>query len=381
MKIGILTQPLHSNYGGLLQAWALQKILTELGHKSTIINRVWGKTTIPLWRKVISRIKKEIYIGVGKQKRYITVTEDLRSYSEKNIIPFRQNRYYGISPELKSNNDFNDYISNNIFDAYIVGSDQVWRPKYSPNLMTYFLDFIKDNRKVRKIAYAASFGVDNWELTAEETKEASHLLSLFDIITVRESSGIDLVRKYLGCNATQVLDPTLLLKKMDYIELINKSSLPLHPSQGNLFCYVLDKSETVNEAIRSCASSTGYIPFYCNYKTPVSELEDIKQQSDCIVPPVEQWLRSFHDANMIVTDSFHGVIFSIIFNKPFWVIGNHGRGLARFSSLLCLFNLSERMVTDVSDIKWQLPIDWEVINERHQELKTNSLNLLSSALN
>lgn len=376
MKIGILTQPLHSNYGGLMQAWALQKTLAELGHEVIIINRVYGKPKIPLWRKIASKIKNELLIRLGKRKRYQKVTESLIQYSEQNVIPFREHRYLGVSPEIKSNEDLVEYIESQKFDAYVVGSDQVWRPMFSPNLMTYFLDFAKDNSEVKKIAYAASFGVDCWELTESDTEKARDLAPLFDLITVRESSAVDLVNQYLGCSATHVLDPTMLRSKEDYRALFQNPTCKLRETDGELFCYVLDKAPFVSEVIEACKQSTGLNPYFCMPDPPCYYLEIHEDKKNCIVPPVEQWLKSFDDAKMVVTDSFHGVVFSIIFNKPFWVVFNNSRGAARFTSLLKQFNLEHRIVDSLSSINWETPIDWNVINKTRSALAKYSRSLL-----
>ena len=380
MKIGILTLPLHSNYGGLLQAWALQKALVDIGHEAIIINRVTGKPNIPLWRKFAGKVKNEIFIGLGKRKRYITITNELKKYSEQNVIKFRQNRYLGVSPELKSNKELLNYITTQEFDAYIVGSDQVWRPIYSPNLMTYFLDFVKDNSKVKKIAYAASFGVDDWEFTKKETKEAANLAPLFDLITVRESSGVKLVKEHFKCEATHVLDPTMLIDKEDYIKLVEDSTCDLQESTGDLFCYVLDKNPELTNVIDSCSKETGLKPYFCNYDIPLNLLETENDKEKCIVPPVEQWIKSFIDAKMVITDSFHGCVFSIIFNKPFWVISNSERGSSRFSSLLTQFGLGNRMVINFSKIDWNQDIDWDKINKHRELHRKDSTDLLLNAI-
>lgn len=382
MKIGILTQPLHSNYGGLLQAWALQHTLVSMGHDVIIINRVRHSKyhQKPLWYRILSRIKNESLMVLRKRKRYLRVTDDLKEFSEQYVIRFRRDRYKGISPEIRTDEELIGYVKKEKFDAFVVGSDQVWRPIYSPNLMTYFLDFARNNTQVKKIAYAASFGVDEWEFSKKETKEAAKLAQLFDLITVRESSGVNLVEKYLNCKAIHVLDPTMLLKKENYLKLIENATCKLHKSDGDLFCYILDKSDTVLNAINFCANSMQLKPYYCNYKTPVYQLKTTDQKNESIVPPVEQWLKSFVDAKMVLTDSFHGVVFAIIFNKPFWVVTNFDRGAARFNSLLKQFNLQDRVVSNSPSFNWGDSIDWNSVNIIRSSLSSTSLELLFSRL-
>lgn len=382
MKIGILTQPLHSNYGGLLQAWALQKTLVEMGNEVIIINRVDNPKAHkrPLWRRTLAHLKNEALIILGRQERYVNVTDELKEFSEQNVLKFKKNQYKGISPDIRTNEELTDFISRHKFDAYIVGSDQVWRPMYSPHLMTYFLDFIKTNNTVKKIAYAASFGVDKWEFTPKETEEASKLAPLFDLLTVRENSGVDLVEKYLKCKASHVLDPTMLHRKEEYENLIQESTCPLHESEGELFCYVLDKSKHLEDLIVQCSKHSGFKPYFCNYRHHVSKLTKQDAKTDCIVPPVEQWLKSFQDAKIVITDSFHGTVFSIIFNKPFWVISNNARGAARFKSLLEDFGLENRLINNSAEINWNETIDWDRVNQRRVIRSKECKDLLNQAL-
>lgn len=380
MKIGILTLPLLSNYGGLLQAWALQRTLAEQGHEVIIINRLHSKPKIPLLRKIASKIKNELLIRLGKRIRYQKVTDELIQYSEQFIRSFRDNRYLGISPDIKNNEDLVDYIKSQKFDAYVVGSDQVWRPTYSPNIMTYFLDFVKDDPNVKKIAYAASFGVDDWEFSEEETEIAKNLAQLFNLITVRESSAVDLVKEHFNCSASHVQDPTMLRSKEDYLKLIQNPTCKLNESDGKLFCYVLDKAPHVSDVIEVCKKSTGLKPYFCMPEKLYYDIEFYENKDNCIVPPVEQWLKSFGDARMVVTDSFHGCVFSIIFNKPFWVVANINRGAARFTSLLKKFELEDRIVSDPINVDWNKPIDWDKINDMRQRFARDSVKILQESL-
>lgn len=382
MKIGILTQPLHCNYGGLLQAWALQMVLTELGHEVVIINREFENQNCHRSSvlEFLSWVKNELYIALGKRKRYIPVSERIKATAEQFVNSFKNQRYSSLSPALYSDRDFRNYISDSHFDAFVVGSDQVWRPMYSPRLMTYFLDFVKDDSQVKKIAYAASFGVDYWELSSSQTKEAAHLASHFDLITLREDSGVKLVNEFLHCNAYQVLDPTMLLDRDDYMSLVYNPTSPLKDSEGQIFCYVLDKVDDMQVAIDTCSSRTGMRPYYCNSEIPLWRMERYDQIEKCIIPSIEQWLKSFIDAEIVITDSFHGAVFSIIFNKPFWIVVNKKRGSARFHSLLRLFCLENRIVSNPFNTDWTVPIDWYFVNTHRSSLRTYSLALLSKAL-
>lgn len=377
MKIGIITQPLHINYGGLLQNYALQQVLRNLRHDVYTINKIVQDIYTCRW-DVILRWKLKRYI-----KKQIGLEYPL-THNEYNIV--KQNCISFVKENIATTNVFkNDKELKRIidkygFDACISGSDQVWRPCYSNNIYNDFLDFCQDKPNIKRIAYAASFGVSEWEFNEEQTKECSRLAKLFDAISVREDSGIALCKEHLGVDAIHVLDPTLLLEKEDYIKLVEKAGEPI--SSGNLFCYILDNNETIENSIQHIEQELSLKSFQVkarNSKCSLKRGEDIK---DHIVPSPTKWLRAFMDAEMVFTDSFHGCVFSIIFNKPFWVIGNKGRGNARFDSLLKLFNLENRRI-DVNDIKevyFSEPIDWKKVNTIKREWQEKSINFLKSNL-
>jgi exopolysaccharide biosynthesis predicted pyruvyltransferase EpsI len=243
------------------------------------------------------------------------------------------------------------------------------------------LDFLSQNDNVKRIAYAASFGVDDWEFSEEDTNVCRNLLQKFDAVSVRENSAVLLCEKYLNrADVMHVLDPTMLLDKEDYIHLVEKENEP--KSLGNLFCYILDEDEKKNEIIKTIAKQTNAVPFTQMPKCRISQ-ENLKDRlEDCVYPTVTAWLRAFMDAEMVVTDSFHGCVFSIIFNKPFIVYGNKGRGMARFHSLLSIFGLENRLITNSEDALRVInePINWETVNVKKKEWQEKSLNFLKTNL-
>jgi polysaccharide pyruvyl transferase WcaK-like protein len=359
MKIGILTQPLHNNYGGLLQNFALQKTLKDMGHEVWTIDRNFAK--IPAHRKYASAVKRCI-IGLTHNKipdRTWLTTKEERVISKYTSL-FIEN-YIQKTPKIYKTSALRRLHKKYSFDAYIVGSDQVWRPRYSPQQPTYFLDFLEKNTSVKKIAYAASFGVSDWEFTREQTKEFKRLLKLFDAVSVREDSGVDLCKRYFDVDAIQLLDPTMLLDKEEYISLVNKQNL--QKSSGSLFTYILDKNDDKSAIVNSVADKFKLDPFSVMPKRSFSE-PGRKDINDCVFPPVEEWIKGFIDAEFVITDSFHGTVFSILFNKPFIAIANKSRGLTRFESLLKLFQLEDRLVfpTDNFNIDNLNEINWEKTN-------------------
>ncbi len=268
-------------------------------------------------------------------------------------------------------------IKKNKFDAIIVGSDQIWRPKYFfSRIENAYLDFAK-KWNIKRISYAASFGAEEWEYDENQTINCTALLKKFDAISVRESSAKVMCENKFGVEALHVLDPTMLLTKENYIELFKEACT--QQSKGNLFCYILDKKKETNIITDCIAKNKGLKPFFVNsrYEEPNAPLEERIQK------PVEKWLRAFYDAEFVITDSFHACVFSIIFNKPFIVYGNRERGMARFESLLKLFELEERLVSSLSEVNkvLQMPIDWEKVNSIYKQMKEKSLSFLAKNLN
>jgi hypothetical protein len=378
MKIGILTQPLHNNYGGILQAYALQKVLKDMGHEVWTVDIPFRKT--PIYIKILSIIKRILIKYVLGKK---TVVRTWPTKKEEQIIS--QNTRKFINDYIKSTepifvgkiHELNKYN----FDAYIVGSDQVWRPKYSPHLPYFFLSFLINNDVIKRIAYAASFGTEEWELNKKETEIAKENISKFNSISVREESGIILCKDHLNVKAELVLDPTLLLTKEDYINQFNLSE---DNNDNEMLIYVLDKTKFKTECIKAISKHLKLNTFATTPKYKFGEVS-AKKSHIMIFPPVTEWIQGFKSAQFVITDSFHGTVFSIIFNKPFLVIGNESRGLSRFKSLLKIFNLEDRLISEKTGLNtiMQLSkkeIDFNEVNKTLQMWRKKSFNYLVNNL-
>lgn len=381
MKIGILTQPLQANYGGLLQNYALQQTLIRAGHEVETID--WGRPKS--LRAELYRMKLQ-FLATWFQSQYPEVRYQP---SKKELATIWRNTNHFINAYLNhtvpmhSLNEFRHQANIGKYDAFVVGSDQCWRPCYNSFLSSMFLEFAND-MDVKRISYAASFGTDKWEFSPQQTAVCASLAQKFDLVTVREDSGVSLCKDYLGVDAVHVLDPTMLLSKEDYIQIIEKEKEP--KSDGTLFNYILDPDAKKSTFIDKVAQENGLKVFQvlpkCQAETRTRK--DVKSRiDDCVFPGVSTWLRAFMDAEMTVVDSFHGMVFSIIFNKPFWVIGNAHRGMSRFTSLLKVFHLENRLLdaSGLDDVDLSQSIDWESVNEILKEKQKECKLLLLNSLN
>ncbi|WP_420745571.1 polysaccharide pyruvyl transferase family protein [Photobacterium damselae] len=375
-NVGILTLPLINNYGGILQAFALKKTIEKLGYRPILID--YHKKDLNYFELVSHKFKNFIKCTVFKNDaKLIFQTPEISRFINKNAADFISLELSPKTDKITSFQQLSDL--NEYFSAFIVGSDQVWRPEYTPEIARYFLDFVAPSNK--RISYAASFGVDSPLYSEDQLEYCKAELKKFKLITVREDVGKSVLDSTFGIkNSEHVLDPTLLLSQSDYTELFDK--YPSKASKGQVFCYILDNNYFSKKVVDKVICATKLHAFQVKPKPADSQYFENKE--DYVYPHIVDWLRAFHDAEYVVVDSFHGCVFSIIFNKPFLAIGNKKRGLSRFTSLLRLFDLDDRLVLTDSNLD-MLTItrdyDWSAINTILKNRRDFSIDLLLNSLN
>lgn len=346
-KVFILTHPLTGNYGGLLQAYASYTALSNLAYTPYIYRYI--PNDLPMGARAwLNYFKGHLKYLLGRSKNANTMWRRLQ-ISRKFQKGLRVYKETHPAPQ-----------GNNI--SYVVGSDQVWRAIYCRMMKTpayYFLNFATPEQRRKSIAYSASFGVDHWEGTPEETEECKRLLQEFKAVSVREHSGVDICREVFGVEAVQMPDPTLLLQKAEYDELIarEKTWTPEYPV---LASYVLDENQEVLKQLQTYAQGLNVT---LQHLLPHA---GAAKRRDRFAHTVGQWLRLIRDAKYFITDSFHGCAFAIIFNKPFVCLGNEKRGSARFDSLLGTFGLKDRLAINPTPEQVRqilnTPVDWDKVN-------------------
>lgn len=373
MKVGVLTLPLWHNYGGILQAYALQVALRRLGMDAVHIDvqREEPASAAGAWRNIKRMARRRLR---GKASPYYPnwreraiISRHTRAFVDKEIVP---------STGAVS---FKDLASvSQELDAIVVGSDQVWRPEYAPELAAYFLEFAAAG--TGKVAYAASFGTADWRFDEQQTRRIANALSGFDAVSVREASAVELLRDKVGFESAQVCDPTMLLEAADYRALLDQE--PQAPAfDDGVFAYVLDASEPRMASLPGIAGRLS-LPLF-TMMPPLFDAGFRKRPDHYVFPPVSRWLAAFDASRFVVTDSFHGCVFSMIFNKPFIAVANPERGRARFESLLGAFGLSDRLAEDSAQITNEMvqrPIDWVQVNQQRRALRDQGIAFLSGSL-
>nr|WP_272210096.1 polysaccharide pyruvyl transferase family protein [Marinicella sp. W31]MDC2875959.1 polysaccharide pyruvyl transferase family protein [Marinicella sp. W31] len=384
-QIGLLTLPLHSNYGGILQIAALRQYLEDAGHTTVLMERDYKgplKNQIVMWAAEIippaflkgtnpAKVKGENGGVRGKIERFMARIKQrqLRGTHAAFIeqcFKMRTGVIYSSDGMRQAVADFN-------LDAVIVGSDQVWRLRYLPDdgVADYFLGFA-DRPDMRRISYAASFGNSEW-IYHDETEMVSKLLADFSAVSVREKTGVEICRDDLGRDdAELVLDPTMLVDEAFYDTVMSPS--PTGRPQGGLLTYVLDFDSDHPDLAASVARRLG----------PDCAVHSLALEGRQKLVGVPEWLRAFKDARWVLTDSFHGTVFSILFRKDFIAIVNKKRGSDRFVSLLSQLGLQDRLV-DSDGIeaiaeKMAQPVDYAAVDEKLSALRDHSMQFLKKAL-
>lgn len=369
MKIGILTHPLEVNYGGLLQAFAMQRVLAKMGHDVFTIDHHNRKEYPSLGIHIAGYLKRlfQHYILMRKkvpikwnpfisENEFRKLSEKTQRFINRNIKLTRQ-----IYPEQLSDID-NEYQ----FDAYIVGSDQVWLDYYCPDS---FLGFVRRSN-VKKVFYAASCSKKSFFENPAKVLLCRQLVKAFSGVSVREASLMPICKEKLGVDAEWVLDPTLLIDKDEYLDATDchVGSSPI------IFSYILDHTARKNAIVNIISSDLG-----------LEVISGNKGEEDTVYPSVDDWVHNLNRAEFVITDSFHGTVFAILFNKPFLTIGNVKRGMERFYSLLDKFGLKERLISenqlDAMAKIVQQSIDFSTVNSILTKEREKSVGYITRTLN
>ncbi len=351
MKAGILTIYKTGNYGATLQAYATKKAVEALGAEAEIL---------PYCAKSIeTKIDRAFLQKRGVFGTAVALVEKLY-YAPRMKKTMRWVESYAPGPML-AREDLARL--NGRYDVFIAGSDQIWNPDIQHGDYAYFLDFVDD--PAQKCSYASSFGTDTLEGDYRETCAA--LLRGYRVLTVREDSGAELVEQLTGTRPPVVLDPTMLLSREAW-----ESLLP--PAKGKakyIFVYQMAHSALLarlaQAARRQLGGRVDYVPF------PIGGV--CAAHCHLALSPLE-WARRVHDAQFVLTDSFHGLVFSILFHRPFYYVVTSDtvkKRLARATTLLANLGLSGRMLTDESQFDTAAAIDWADVDSRLAALRAQSL--------
>ena len=377
MRVAVITLPLHTNYGGILQAYALKKSIESLGHTADIIDRRCKMVLPPSWKMPLIYLKRMVLNlkSGGKGPEIFREKRILREfpYVSSELAPFVAGE---IAP--RTVDDYHSDLGLGEYDVFVAGSDQIWRPKYFGNIEDAFLAFTS-GWNVKRIAYAASFGTDQLEYSYTQLEECSALLKNFDAVSVREASAVTICDEWFDReDALHVLDPVMLLPPEHYRTIAGQSSS--RPCRGKVLSYILDPDHSKLSVV---GRLTGWLGID-SYDACIPDRNRDIPLKDRVVPSMPQWLSCFADAEFVVTDSFHGCVLAILLHKPFIALGNVSRGMSRIQSLLESFGLEDRIVQGIDpddDGEYFLSgIDWTEADARLEAMREKSIGFLRAAL-
>ena len=398
MKVAIVTLQLHTNYGGVLQAFALQRIIENLGNEVEIIQlgeilpEPRGMNAL---RRILTRSFRKYVLG----QRGVEIFRERRINGEFRIVGVEFVRFFREYMNIRYVSSFNE-IGSDDYDAFVVGSDQVWRPEYNPNLLHSYLDFtwadagrhdgsapaeaadgMSGGWNVRRLAYAVSFGSDVWEYPKALTRRARRLAARFDALSFRELSGVENAGKHLGVSSETVLDPAMLFDADEYVGLIRLRKGQCRGRRKDfsppleILEYILDRTADT-EALVTRLEGQLAMPARRFLTANPRGRGEISLR---VQPSVESWISGICGASYVITDSFHACVFSILFHRPFAVVGNRGRGLSRIEWLLGQLGLESRFVGNGDSLPGQ-DMDWDDVDARLDRLRSESMDFLKKNL-
>lgn len=370
MNIGIITWFIYENYGTALQAYALQRFLKNEGYDCDLLNYLPSN---PYKKKIsIEDIKKRVickknsliykYIYLKRRQQI-----EIKSKSFKNFIT-NNCSFTEVLANKKNLIELNKKIN-----TYICGSDQIWTPNALDG--TYYLDFVDSNNK--RISYAPSFGVN--EIPDEYKDIISKWISKFEYLSIRENRGAEIIKSLNSREAIVVLDPTLLLKAEDWNIISNNPNI----EEPYILCYFLgNKKEYWNnvEMIRK-------ITRYKVVIIPVMPASYFKKGIILSETGPKEFVGLIKNAQIVITDSFHGTIFSINYKKDFYVFKRFndkekGSQNSRIYNIIEKMNLGNRLISNNKSIsKENIKIlNYEEVEFRLNKEREKSIEFLNKAI-
>lgn len=366
-KIGILTFHNAHNYGAVLQAYALKTKLNRMGYEASVLNYrnkyiaktyrkvlhidFWKRDILPSrWGKVIREIR-DVFYGLPEWQRQWKVFEE---FIAGKLLD-------GDSKQLSL-----EEVAGRDCAVYVLGSDQIWARELTHGMdPAYFGQFAPEKEK---ISYAAS--VPNGSIPENEKPYFKEYLQSLSHISVREEKLAEAIRELTGREVETVIDPTLLLEREDYQSLLYEKPL----KQGD---YVFAYFVVENEALSRCAKKVAELMNCELVELHYKKTPQIRGKNMVFDAGPSEFLTYIRDAKMVVTNSFHGTVFSILFQKKFYSVYKEN---GRIENLLGFLGLSDRHIKDEAEILLEKEIDYAQSESRLQEYRQKSVEFLERGI-
>jgi hypothetical protein len=365
MKISVITRHAISNYGSILQTYAMQKVLQDMGHEVEIVDYIRNDEDYYEITKVLIRKSEKWNKNFLTRAVYHAIQSPEYFIMGKKFKKFRR-QYLNLSARYNSLEELTE--KKPVADLYCTGSDQVWGPigdeLYDP---AYFLAYT-DSDDFR-FSYAGSFG--KTALNEEAKMAYKYYLNRYYKIAVREKSAIEIISSMGISGAEQVLDPTLLLSSKEWSMLIKNEI-----NKDYVLIYQLHSNSQMDSYAKEFAKKTG-LPLI---RITLAMHQIARGGKLVLLPELGTFLSYIKNAKYMITDSFHGTIFSIIFGTQFIDV-LPGETQTRNQSILELMGLTDRMLTDYSDFSFiDKKINYLRCNKILDDNKKSSVEYLKSTI-
>ena len=393
MRIGLLTFIQTNNYGAMLQGYASTRYLESLGHEVIIINVPLLKPGAARKTDILGRVnglfasanrklqhsldkkKKQSYFEKLRMNLDADLQKQAKEYDKANMSFFNEFRQKYL-PNITTKEYFYDSDFEQDFpdaDLYIVGSDQVWNPWVTNDQVgVFFFSFLKNTTK-KRISYAASFGGSKrWIYSKEETEYIHSLIKKFDGIAIRDGESKYILENIFKTQSIEVLDPTFLID--DYDELTNDCPLD---TKGSLFCFKFIINDYWADVIKFLGKE---LKLDIRMDTCLIPFDGLPYKPLCTV---NEWLKLIKTSDFVFTDSFHGMVFCILFRKQFIVTPSYAHGEGRYKDLAQKLGLEDRLYMSTDEVYaskdvWTKPIDYDKVYTKLNKLKKDSQSYLLS---
>lgn len=366
------------NMGGLLQAYALNRVIRELGYDAEHIRLCYAEPAAPgsALHKRVRTVLTRHRLSSELIERFFTFLH----HETKNRKNFRNFHNHAIYGSIACCDAITVGKLNRQYDIFVTGSDQIWNPEFWSNRLLGVFGLLFVARGKRTLSYAASIGSEQATAGKEDVFRA--ILEKLDYVSVREATAQTCLQPLTDKPVRVVADPTLLLEPSDWVGVAAERQV----DTPYMFAYFLEEITKHTVQLHTVAEQLS-LPVYC---ISTEKEQYIRPEQDCQICDAgpREFLSYIRNADMIVTNSFHGVVFSVVFQKPFWVVKRYrdnDRACAnnRITDFLRMLELKDRLLEDdeIPNIEQlRRPIDYDRVLKRIENLRADSLAWLKDAL-
>lgn len=361
LKVKMLTFHNAENYGATLQAYALKETLKKLGTSPSFVNYE-NKAILADYKLIRTNSLKSFFSSLWFLPRNLKRKRSFKSFSDR-YLDTNSKKYTGISQITQ---DIEDK------DVFVAGSDQIWNPVLTSGLSDIYTLNFETDKNIKRVIYGASLGND--ELLQKHAVDFKTKTSNLDFISVREQSIIKSLQDICGKKVEQVIDPTLLLDKREWDKLLSNNSCVDLKDKKYILVYTLFESDEVTNIANYISKITGFkVVHFRKYNAYNNEYMNLYSKG-----PID-FVNAFKNAEYVITNSFHGTVFSIIYEKKFYSVLPITRA-GRIKDLLETLNLDSRIIENIENINIDENLDYTFAKEKIEEMRKHSIEYLKKGV-